>query len=91
MTQLAGPHDDRLLIDGAETLIAEFCPPLVVGRVMGAVDRARSRVLDGYRVLNLDAPPSDEFVSLVIGLARQELAAVGHGPLDRKGRPLRIA
>jgi len=90
MTQIAGPRYDQMLVEGTEILVAEFCPPLVVGRVIGAIARATSHVLDGYRVLNLDAPSPDEFVSLVIGLARQELEVFGDGPFDRKGRPIRI-
>ena len=55
---------------------------------MGAIARAKSHVLDGYHVLDLDAPPPDEFVSLVIGLARQELTDFGDGPNDRRNRPI---
>ena len=84
-----GPLRHPLLIDAVEALIAEFCPPLVIGRVTGAVARAKHHVRNGFAVLNLELPPPDELVSLVIGLARQELAAID-GPMDRRGRPIGI-
>jgi hypothetical protein len=41
--------------------------------VIEAVARARTRVGAGYAISALSPPPSDEYVSLVIGMARQDL------------------
>ena len=80
MTTIASREHDELLRQAAERLAKEYTRNARVsaGRVLAAVARAKRHVLDGYRVLNLDFPPGDEYVALVIGLARQELDNV-HG------------
>jgi hypothetical protein len=75
MTILTSREPDHLLRESTEHLVEDYTPNtrVSVGRVLAAVDRAKRHVLDGYRVLNLDAPSGDEYVALVVGLARQEL------------------
>ena len=86
MTSLALRDHDRLLRETIEHLVEDYTANARVsaGRVLAAVTRAKRHVLDGYGVLNLDAPPADEYIALVGGLARQELDNV-HGPIIRRG------
>jgi hypothetical protein len=87
MTNLAFREHERLLREATQHLVEDYTANARVsaGRVLAAVVRAKRRVLDGRRVLNLDAPPADEYISLVIGLAHQELDNV-QGSADRHGR-----
>jgi len=89
MTILTSREHNDLLRNATEQLVGDYTPNTRVsaGRVLAAVARAKRYVLDGYRVLNLDTPPADEYVALVVGLARQELNNV-HGSVVRRGRPV---
>jgi len=70
---MVSPEHDRLLLEAADRLVEEYRAKVVAGRVMGAVARARDQIRSGYDALMIDAPPPDEYVSLIDGLARQQL------------------
>jgi len=66
---------DVLLSAEADKLIWEFRRTLTYREVVQAVARARVEVRDAYRELEIDLPPVDEYVALVIGMARQRITA----------------
>jgi len=77
------------LRDATTDLIEEFSSGVPAGKVIGAVGRAKNHVRSGYDVLQFGAPPPDEYVSLIVGLARQELSELV-GPVIRRGRALGV-
>jgi hypothetical protein len=68
------PTHESLLITATEKLIQVHRAELPIGDVIAAVARAKLHVDRGLAVCQLDPPPADEYVVLVVGLARQELA-----------------
>jgi hypothetical protein len=87
MTEMTDERYNELLLEATTRLIDEFSSRIQVGRIVGAIGRAKSHVRSGYRLLVITAPPPDEYVSLVVGLARQELFDLV-GPRIRAGRAL---
>jgi hypothetical protein len=65
---------ESLLADATGELIELHHDTLPTQDVLAAVARAKLHVERGFAVCQLDPPPPDEHVMLVIGLARQELA-----------------
>jgi hypothetical protein len=86
MTILAPSVYAEPLFDATEELVEDFTANtrISAGRVLAAVARARRYVQSGYAALLIDAPPVDEYVALVIGLARKKLDSV-----QGLGRPAR--
>jgi hypothetical protein len=64
---------DRALREEAQRLTREYAASVPSGQVLAAVARAKLHVHEGLRVIRLALPPTDEYLALVIGLARQEL------------------
>lgn len=66
---------DGILSAETDKLIWEFRRTLTYREIVQAVARARVDVRDGYRNLKRELPEADEYVALVIGLARQRIEA----------------
>lgn len=64
---------DTLLSARTDDLLWEYRRTLTHREVIHAVARARMEVRDGYRSMALELPAADEYVSLVIGMARRHL------------------
>lgn len=73
MTTLQSSPLNLLLLDATEDLIRAHRETLPARDVIAAVARAKLHVDSGFAVIHLDPPPADEYVVLVVGLARQEL------------------
>ena len=82
-----GLEHRQLLLQATEALVVDYAPTTVAGVVIAAVARAKCHVRDGYTACGLHAPPADEYVSLIIGLARHELNE-RNGARERRGRPI---
>jgi hypothetical protein len=65
---------DHALREAAQRLIGDYAEMIPSGQVLAAVARAKVHVHDGLRVVRLPLPPTDEYLALVVGLARQELS-----------------
>jgi hypothetical protein len=74
MATLSRSTVESLLRTATEDLIRAHRADLTAGAVIAAVARAKLHVDSGFAVIHLEPPPPDEYVVLVIGLARQELA-----------------
>jgi hypothetical protein len=64
---------DRALREAAQRLTRDYTGRMPSGQVLAAVARAKVHVRDGLGVVRLPLPPTDEYLALVVGLARQEL------------------
>jgi hypothetical protein len=65
---------DSALIDGVEQLLADYRGIVADEGVLAAVARSQVQVRDRLGVLGVEMPAPDEYASVVVGLARQELA-----------------
>jgi hypothetical protein len=72
MTRPSSPAASAALLATIDELVSEYVDKASAGRVLDAVARSRIHVEDGLRVVG-HLPPEDEYVSLIAGLARQEL------------------
>jgi hypothetical protein len=73
MLAIATREYQRPLAVATEELISTSTYGVAPGQILSAVARAKIHVGRGYGLLDLEPPPADEYVSLVIGLAKQEL------------------
>jgi hypothetical protein len=64
---------DKLLSARTDDLIWEHRRALTHREVVHSVARARMEVRDGYRSMSLPLPTGEEYVALVIGMARRHL------------------
>ncbi len=64
---------ETLLLDAVQNLVDTYEDRCDAALVLDALARAKIHIRDGFSVLALDVPPADEYVTLVVGLATQEL------------------
>lgn len=89
MTILTGPEYEEMLHHAVGSLFDYYGNEIAAARVQAAIDRARRHVRAEYAALTIAAPPPQEFVDLVIGLARQELDEINAGA-ERRSRPVDV-
>jgi hypothetical protein len=73
MTELWGRELDRLLLDAVDVLVHDPDVQAPAGRVIARVARAKIRARELYRANGSELPPAEDYVALIIAMARQDL------------------